>query len=473
MRKKLFQKGKKLFFALATVVGIIANTSTAEAGTSFATADPITYGYRHTVNFVNSSDAQYYKFTTDNTRGYYTVNFGKSSGNDKYLRIYEGNNASYSKILNKTLYSNGNATYTLSLIPNHTYYIECATYKQGGESNFTINKINDDFANTLAEATALPLGQVINGNIEVSDMSETDTFLFHTTGNNSFYEVSLSNTGNNGVYAYIYEGPDESYNYERLYASSADTSTFTKRLEKNKTYYIKIVGSWDDATHYKLAVKEISDDAGDDFTNATTIKNNKTTSKTIQISDDIDFFKFKTDKKKNAYQFSFKNKSTGGMYVTIYSNNDIASAINEVKSSYVSSASTKTIWLNLKKNRTYYVKVTGGQNCSYNVQFKDLKTLVKKTAPSGFKTKGYSGFFSKYAYLNWKHKYDNAKYEIYRSTSPKSGFKKIKTVQNTSYYYDYSVKKKHTYYYKIRYAVKDNGKYVTAKWSKVKKVKIK
>jgi hypothetical protein len=247
-----------------------------------------------------------------------------------------------------------------------------------------------------------------------------------------------------------------------------------ERLEKNHTYYVKIYGYWDNATSYKFVVKEIKDDAGDDFSSASKISNGKTVSKTLQVSSDVDFFKFKTSKKLGAYQFYFKNKSKSTMYVTIYSNNDIASAISDVKNVYVSSASTKTIWLNLKKNRTYYIKVSGGDgNASYNLQMKDLKSVVKKTAPSSFKAKGYSSWYTKYTYLSWNHKYTNAKYEIYRSTSPNSGFKKIKTLKNTNYYYDRSVKKKKTYYYKIRYCVTENDKVCTTMWSKVKKVRIK
>ena len=71
-----------------------------------------------------------------------------------------------------------------------------------------------------------------------------------------------------------------------------------KRLEKNKTYYVRIGGYWDDATHYKFVVKEIRDDIGDDFPEATKLKNKKTKTGKIQIEDDVDFFSFKTDKKK-------------------------------------------------------------------------------------------------------------------------------------------------------------------------------
>ena len=443
---------------------------TAMAGNSFATAGQVAMGQTITMDFQTDGVEHYYKFTTDGTPGYYSINFGKMSGNRKYIKIYEGNNASFSMNLDASLYSNGNETYVKALKANHTYYVRCSSNDGGGESRFTITKINDDYANTLPQGTRVNLGTTVTGNLEVSDMGECDTFIFSTTGNNSYYEMDLSCTGNNRVTAYIYEGPDESYNYNKISAYSGETNYVVKRLEPNKTYYVKISGN---STHYKFAVKEIRDGEGNDFSEATKLTNKKTKSGTIQVGDDVDFFKFKTDKKKTAYQLYFKNKSQNSMRITVYSNSDIASAIDKVKNYNISGASSQTFWLNLKKNRTYYVKVTGSDNSSYNIQFKDSRTTIKKEYPSTFKAKGYSGWLSKYTYLTWKHKGAYTGYEIHRSTSPKSGFKRIKRLKDASYYYDRSVKRGVTYYYKMRYYIKDNGKYYYGKWTKTKKVKIK
>ncbi len=48
-----------------------------------------------------------------------------------------------------------------------------------------VTKINDDYGNDLASGRVLSLGGTIAENIEVSDMDESDTFRFTTTGNNS------------------------------------------------------------------------------------------------------------------------------------------------------------------------------------------------------------------------------------------------------------------------------------------------
>ena len=483
MKKKVWKFGKCLLLSLvmAAAVSMAAKTEV-KAGTSFATADTITVGQRVENDFTSGNNAsKYYKFTTDGRKSYFGVNFGNDNSCWKNIKIYTGNSSSYSKVLDESRSRSGNSSYVIKLDSNHTYYIECGCddYNTSGKSNFTITQIPDDYGDVLSSGKAISLGQTVEGKIEVAGKNECDTFRFTTSGYNSFYEMSISTTAaDTETEVYIYDGPDESYSHRNISAYSGNTKTKVERLEKNHTYYVKIVGGyWDQATAYKFRVKEIRDDAGDDFSNATTIKNKALNNKTLQVSSDVDFFKFKTAKSQTMYQFYFKNKSQNSVYVTIYSNDDIASAISSVKDMYVGSASTKTIWLNLKKNRTYYIKVTGGDNCSYGVQMKDLKSYVKTTAPASFKAKGYSGWFSRYATLSWNNKAVNGKYEIYRSTNPKADLKRIKTVKctgtGTYSYTDYSVKKKHTYYYKIRYCVTENKKVCTAKWSKVKKVKIK
>lgn len=477
MRKNVWKTWKSAIVSLAVAVtAMVGMTMTVQAGgADFATAQPISVGQREQINFETSGAAHYYCFTTDSAPGWYSVNLGKSEGAAKYIYIYATADRS-SQVDGWYQSNNGNSTRTYTLTPNWKYYImvEPRSNDIGGTANFTITKINDDYGNDLASGMMLSLGTTVAGNIEVADKGEVDAFRFTTTGNSSYYEMSLSCTGDVEACAKIYKGPDTSYDYYNLSANPANTRTIVEKLEKNKTYYVILDGNyWDDPTSYKFVVREIKDDAGNDFADATKLSNGKTASKTIQIGADTDFFKYKTKKKQAYYQLTFKNKSNSSMYVTVYNNNDIASAVSGANNIYVAKASTKTIWLRLNKNRTCYIKVNGGDNCSYNVQLKDVASVVKKTAPAAFKAKGFSGYWSRYTSLTWTHKYENAKYEIYRSTSPNSGFKKIKTLTNASSYSDNKVKKNTTYYYKIRYCVKENGKVCKAKWSKVRKVRIK
>lgn len=85
------------------------------------------------------------------------------------------------------------------------------------------------------------------------------------------------------------------------------------------------------------------------------------------------------------------------------------------------------------------------------------------------------------AEIKWKQVKNAAGYEIYRSMSQDSGYKKVKTVKvtkknkktKTLSFINKKLKKKKTYFYKIRYYRTVNGKKVYSEYSPVKKVKVK
>ena len=80
----------------------------------------------------------------------------------------------------------------------------------------------------------------------------------------------------------------------------------------------------------------------------------------------------------------------------------------------------------------------------------------------------------KKAVLKWKKQSGATGIQVYRSTKKKSGFKKVTTTKGSAVSYTNSkLKKKKTYYYKIRSLSKVNGKTVYSAYSAVKSVKIK
>ena len=473
------KKWKTVLQMLAIVFvfcGLIVPVQTVCAGNSFATADGFQMGARVVQNYTEAGQEKYYKFTTPGGQAFYSLTmYNVDNGRTKYMKIYDSPSFSGNVLINLNMYSSGNNTKAVKLRPNHTYYIYCSS-EGAGESAFVLNRISDDYGDNFSEAANIAVGSTITGKIEVSGQEEKDFLRFTTGMGNSFYQLSLATTGTSSCVAYIYEGNDASYDYIELWASSGSTDIELQKLQKNHTYYVMIKGVWDDATSYKFSVKEVVDDAGDDFTDATKITVNKGKSARIQAKKDVDFFRFTTDKKKTAYQLYIKNKSRNSIQVTVYSNNDIASTVSGLKEHYIYSANTETIPLTLKKGRTYYVKITGEEGSDYALTIKDARTAIKKTKPSGFKAKGYVGIFSRYTYLTWKYQKGYSGYEIWRSVSSKKGFKKIKTIStktsSVSSYTDRNVKKGKCYYYKMRYYVKDNGKNYYSKWTNTKKVKI-
>ena len=431
-------------------------------------------GTHQTFNLA-AKDKVYYQITTDGSRGYYSITCHNNGRNDLDINLYSEPGTDYSKIIDSYVRSDSNNTYTKYLNPNTTYYLEVTSYN--GTSGFVyLNKIADDYGNTFAEATPISFGQMVEGQIEVSGLSETDFFRFTTDNSNSYYEIAGYGTGSETAELKLYEGPDSSYAHQDMWVGSGSSNAMARKLEKNHTYYICMSGNyWGNATRYKVKVSKIPDDASDDFAGAVKLSDGKYKSGKIEIDGDVDFYRFKTAKKTTAYQLDLKNTSAIAEHITLYTRNDIASANSKVNNYYLYGGEQTTIWLNLSKNHTYYLKVDGDDgNATYKIALTSAKKTIKKKAPSSFKAQGYRRYYATgaYASLSWKNTGKYAGYEIYRSTRPKSGFKKIKTLKDTSYYTDNGIRRYRTYYYKMRYYVKDNGKIVGGKWTKTRKVKV-
>lgn len=324
-------------------------------------------------------------------------------------------------------------------------------------------------AEVFPKATPLGFGEAGKKTVETYG-KEQICFTFTTTNEECYYQLVGSVIAGGYRYFQVYTGPDTSYpKLLDKYVSNGGRGTWLLNVEKNHTYYV-VVNSGS-ACQVCAEVDKIADDASNEFVGAAKVTNKKTKSGQIQTDSDVDFYRFKTAKKTTAYQFTAKNTSTADIRMTIYSRNDSASAITQVNNVYIAHNSTQKYWLNLKKNHTYYVKVIGGANATYKFDFTDSKTKLKTAQVKSFKVNGYYSYYrGGYTYLSWQNTGNFAGYELYRSTSKNGSYKKIKTLKNTSYYYDYGATRRHTNYYKIRYYVKDNGKVVGGKWSTIKSV---
>lgn len=204
---------------------------------------------------VPAKSSVFYRITTDAARGYYSITMHNSGSEGMDVNLYEGPGTDYSKKVDEYVSSGSNETYTLWLEPNKSYYLEVYSY-YGTRAGAVVNKIPDDFGNYHSEATPIGFGQMVEGAIEVSDKSESDFFCFTTDNSNSYYEITAYGIGTKGVDCRVYSGPDESYEHFDIYAGSGSTGSQVRMLNKNYTYYIRMMGSWDDATRYKISVKK-------------------------------------------------------------------------------------------------------------------------------------------------------------------------------------------------------------------------
>lgn len=482
MKKKIFKMKYVVMMLICTLLTIFS-TKEVKAGTDFANATEIGFNQEYTVNYnvgANKESYLYYKFTTSATSDFYTFAIRNAEDSGKTFWLYNGPDNSYTKTMDEFVHGRSSESHTYRLEANKTYYFVSKSNKSG-QAYFTVNRKTDDFPNDFASAHSIGIKSETDGNIEVKGCKEKDFFKFRTSGRNSFYEISLIGIGSEGASAKVYTGQDASYDHYDFTVSPSGTDTKLLKLEKNKTYYIQVSGSWDQATSYRLKIKEIADDASDDFSGAKSITLNKTKNGVIQSNKDVDFYKFKTKKDRTAYQIYIKNKSASHVSVTLYSRNDIASYVSKIKDYKVSGASRVTIPVTLKKNRTYYIKITGDQNASYMIQPYESSYTIKQKYPTSFGLTKYASRYSSSNYVRVAWNSDNAHkifsgVQIYRSTRKGSGYKLKKTISNSKNYgtyYDYSVKKNKTYYYKMRYYVNSNDKKYYGKWTKVKSVKVK
>lgn len=115
------------------------------------------------------------------------------------------------------------------------------------------------------------------------------------------------------------------------------------------------------------------------------------------------------------------------------------------------------------------VTITGIGNYSGQKQT-TFKILPKKVSLTSVKNTA-----KRAATITWKYDTSVDGYQIYRSTKKNKNFKKIKTLSSRYYnsYQNKKLKKRKTYYYKVRAYKIVNGNKFYGEFSKVKKVKIK
>lgn len=445
----------------------IAVPNRVNAGSTVQTATPMALNDTKYDVTVKDDVREYFMITPNPGQNYYAFTLYNAGLKTVHYKLHNGPGVEYASIFDKYVYSGYNpASYTVSLNPGQSYLLE--VWSSDSIAGVSVLQMTDDYANTHSQATAMALNTERSGQIEIGGLHECDFFAFNTDNSKSFYEIAISNDGNETVELTLYEGPNEAYTHESIQAYSGNVAAITKELKANYTYYIKVNGYYDRKTFYRVSVKKIVDDAGGTFKEAKKVKDGKKKSGKIQVASDEDYYVFKTAKKKTAYQLTLRNASNDDVWFTLYTRDDISSASSMVNNYHVYASDAQTIWLNLAKKHTYYIKVHGDANVSYNFTIKNSVDAIKKVAPGAFKVQDY---YSSHPCITWKLTGQYAGYELFRSTHRGYGYRKIKTVSKSSgsgtyHYDDYSVRRRVTYYYKIRYYVRNNGKIVGGKFTK-------
>ena len=170
-----------------------------------------------------------------------------------------------------------------------TYYVRIDSYSDTGQYNIHIefhHDIDDDHANTRADATSIDLNSSISGTIEVEDdIDYFEVVLPHAGYLFIDIEAFLDDTD-----ARLEESDGSILSYD--YSNGTDNNLSMSSYLDAGTYYVR-VESYRDTGQYTLYVEfdyDIHGDHANIRADATSVDLNSSISGEIEIKDDIDYF---------------------------------------------------------------------------------------------------------------------------------------------------------------------------------------
>lgn len=167
------------------------------------------------------------------------------------------------------------------------------------------------------------------------------------------------------------------------------------------------------------------------------------------------------------------NKAAGADGYKIYRATSKSGKYSAIKT--VTSASTLSYTnTGLTTGKNYYYKVRAYTTINGSKVYGSYSSVVS-AKPSLSKPSLYLSAGSKKAYIKWSKISGASGYEIYRASSKKGYYSKIKTITSgkTTSYTNSKLTRKKTYYYKVRAYRYVSGKKVYSSYSSVKYVKVK
>ena len=353
-----------LFMVLAMNTKVFAADN---SGTSFETAGNLSIGGQAYGSLTDDCQARYFTFTTSSNKSWYKIT-GINSDCERAISmiLYDKDKAS---LTSEKVETHDTNEICQQLTPNTRYYVKVVPYWWECNGNFklTLNEIVDDYGDTDSTSKVISMGQTIAGHIDAGD--DVDFFRFNTSSEkNCYYFIDLINVDSTYLAYELYNSDMVSVRsgYTRDQASQR---TITEKLDPDSTYYFKVQGA---TGKYKIKLNKAADEAADEFGQATKIELNKTYNYGIQAEDDVDYFKFKTNKTDKEYTIQIAEKTSGkSVNFKLYDANQQQQGYAQT---IYSGSSYKEKWT-LNKNKTYYIRMDGGVG-NYS---------IKVSCPSGTK----------------------------------------------------------------------------------------
>ena len=430
-----------------TAESITVSTNAAELevveATDFSGATKINVGSTVNGSITETVSARVYQFSLASAgrlsidmtsyMKYYTIQIFDATGSEVWY--------TYEKEWNGNLKYRQDA-YNIDLIAGSYYIKITANYNFSWTSNATGNysfktgfqSANETFAepnNDFTTANSIYLGQIVNGQIAVNDSK--DIYVFNLSGNTG---VALN------MDAYLAYYTLEIYDINGKLVWYTDNNYWNEKVRYRKDVYDTELS----AGQYYMCVtgcrfKGNGNAATGNYTlslNAQIPLNGAAVSK---IADKTYTGNYIMPQVKVTYQGKVLQQDTD--YEVEYSNN-----------LYIGTAT---------------VTITG-KGAYYGT--KEIHFKIKPVKPKKVSAKNAG---KKRVMIRWQSTSQNVYYVLYRSTKKNSGYKKIATVKNryATYYCDKKVKRKKTYYYKVRTYATADGKKLYSNYTSPKKVKTK
>lgn len=438
---------------------------------------------------VNSSDEDCFRFTTT-AHGYFQVKLthNAADSNDPGLGwevyVLDGNG----EVLNDFISVESGSSIVLPFAESGKVFYVRIVPLLGSDYNIYDLAINQTSASnweaepngTLAAANGIEVNKTYHG-ITVNS-SDEDYFRFTTTAQ-GYFQVQLAQNADDST--------DAGNGWAVKILDKAGNEIISDSFNKNwnsmvlpyakagQAFYIQIVpllGS--DYSIYNLTVNQTATAAWESEANgtmkeATSIKAGKTYNGITGADNDGDYYKLSVPasgklKVRLSSHNSNPTDSIGyGWNVIIYDrkSNEVAK-VQEVKT-------VNSVSFNVKKG-TYYIKIEPYSSVSAPVGCRYTLLANYAKAPSAPKISSVKAG-KKSATVKWKKVSGTDGYYVYRSTSQKSGFKKVQTLKKSSAlsWNNKKLKSGRKYYYKVAAYKKVKGMTVVSSYSAVKSVKVK
>lgn len=197
----------------------------------------------------------------------------------------------------------------------------------------------------------------LGSSAKVTMKSGTKYFKFTTSGNDSYYVLKITNGTDCDGSVIVYDG--NRTELENRYLWSYDSREFEDKYSRNMTHYIRVDLDADKSGPVTVSVKELKDNAGDEYQNARKISG--TQSGTIEIGGDEDWFKF-TAPKAGTYRFAFVCTGDNTVDYAVLDGN-----VTELRSYWVFQNDKKTEEYKLRAGQNIYLRLSCSDKTKYKV----------------------------------------------------------------------------------------------------------